>query len=67
MDQAEWQKTLEKYRREYLGELLDHSQDYFWTRRWQEGEREAGADIRAGNVKKFDDVEDLIDDLESDE
>jgi AbrB family looped-hinge helix DNA binding protein len=46
---------------------IDRSQAYFWTQRWQEGEQEAEKDIRAGRVKKFDNVDDLIDDLESGE
>ncbi len=45
---------------------IDRSQAYFWTKRWQEGERQADEDIKAGRVKKFDNVEDLIADLESD-
>jgi AbrB family looped-hinge helix DNA binding protein len=45
---------------------IDRSQAYFWTKRWQEGEREADGDIKAGRVKKFENVEDLIADLESD-
>ena len=44
--------------------LVDKSQAYFWTRRWQEGEREADEDIRTGKVKAFDSVEELIEDLE---
>ena len=44
--------------------LVDKSQAYFWTRRWQEGEKEANEDIRAGRVKTFDSVEELIRDLE---
>ena len=36
----------------------------FWTRKWQEGEREADEDIKAGRVKAFDSVEELISDLE---
>ena len=44
--------------------LVDKSQAYFWTRRWQEGEREADADIKAGRVKTFDSVDELIKDLE---
>jgi hypothetical protein len=44
--------------------LVDKSQAYFWTRKWQEGEREAGEDIKAGPVKTFDSVEELISDLE---
>ena len=55
--------------RSYLGiempkKLVDKSQAYFWTRRWQEGEREADEDIKAGRVKTFDSVDELIKDLE---
>ena len=55
--------------RSYLGiempkKLVDKSQAYFWTRRWQEGEREADEDIKAGRVKTFDSVDELIQDLE---
>jgi AbrB family looped-hinge helix DNA binding protein len=45
--------------------LIDKSQAYFWTEAWQRGEREAEADIAAGRVKRFQRVDDLIDDLES--
>lgn len=38
-------------------------QQWFWTPRWQEGERKVDEDIEAGRVKKFDNVEDLIQDL----
>lgn len=44
--------------------LVDKSQAYFWTRRWQKGEREAAEDIEAGRVKTFDSVDDLIKDLD---
>ena len=44
--------------------LVDKSQAYFWTKKWQEGEREADEDIRAGRVKTFESVEELISDLE---
>jgi AbrB family looped-hinge helix DNA binding protein len=44
--------------------LVDKSQAYFWTRKWQEGEREADEDIKAGRVKTFDSVDELISDLE---
>lgn len=30
--------------------LIDADQAWFWTREWQEGEREAEEDIRAGRV-----------------
>jgi len=44
--------------------LIDKSQAYFWTKRWQEREKEADADIRAGRVKAFDSVDELIEDLD---
>jgi AbrB family looped-hinge helix DNA binding protein len=47
--------------------LVDRSQAYFWTERWQEGEREAEQDLRAGRYKDFDDIESLLDELEEDE
>ena len=30
--------------------LIDASQAWFWSREWQQGEREASADIKAGRV-----------------
>ncbi len=44
--------------------LVDKSQAYFWTKRWQEGEREADKDIKARRVKAFDTVDELIKDLD---
>jgi len=43
--------------------LIDKSQAYFWTKEWQEAEREASEDIKAGRVKTFDTVEELVEDL----
>ncbi len=40
--------------------LIDKDQAWFWTKRWQEGEREADEDIKAGRVHHFDNVEDAI-------
>lgn len=42
---------------------VDASQSWFWTERWQQMEREADEDIRAGRVRQFDDVEGLLADL----
>jgi bifunctional DNA-binding transcriptional regulator/antitoxin component of YhaV-PrlF toxin-antitoxin module len=46
--------------------LIDKDQAWFWTKEWQEGEREASEDIAAGRVKAFESVEDLIKDLNAD-
>ena len=43
---------------------IDASQAWFWSERWQQMEREADADIEAGRVATFDDVESLVQDLE---
>ena len=43
--------------------LIDKSQAYFWTPEWQEGEHKASADIKAGHVKVFDTIDELLDDL----
>ncbi|MBI2859675.1 MAG: AbrB/MazE/SpoVT family DNA-binding domain-containing protein [Chloroflexi bacterium] len=44
--------------------MVDKSLAYFWTKEWQEAEREASDDIKAGRVKTFDSVEKLIEDLD---
>ena len=46
--------------------LVDRSQAYFWTKRWQDAEREAEEDLQAGRYKDFDDIESLLEELESD-
>ena len=33
--------------------LIDKDQSWFWTKRWQEGEKEADEDIRAGRLHSF--------------
>ena len=38
-------------------------QAYFWTKEWQEAEKEASEDIKTERIYTFDSVEELIDDL----
>ena len=45
--------------------VIDRSQAYFWTERWQAGEREAEADIEAGRVHRFEDIEEALDFLDA--
>jgi len=45
--------------------LIDKSQAYFWSRKWQAGEIEAEQDISAGRVKTFNTAEQLIEELDS--
>ncbi len=44
--------------------LIPADQTWFWTKEWQEGEKEAEEDIAAGRVKSFENAEDLLDDLD---
>jgi len=47
-------------------EVIDKEYDaWFWSREWQEKERAADEAIRQGKVKTFENVEDLIRDLNS--
>ncbi len=46
-------------------QVVDRSQAYFWTAEWQAAEREADEDIRAGRVRVFESVEELLADLEA--
>ena len=43
--------------------LIDKSQAWYWTKEWQEAERQADEDIAAGRVKEFDNIDDAIADL----
>lgn len=46
--------------------LIDADQAWFWSREWQEGEREAQADIDGGNlIGPFDTVDQLMDAIDS--
>ena len=46
---------------------IERSQAYFWTRRWQAGEREADDDLIEGRYQDFASMDDLIADLGGDE
>ncbi len=43
--------------------LVDSSQAYFWSRDWQEAEREATRDIAEGRVHEFASAEELVSSL----
>ncbi len=40
--------------------VIPDSQEYYWTAEWQDGEREALAEIAAGQSKKFDSTQDAV-------
>jgi len=43
---------------------VDRDQAYFWTKRWQMGEKEAEEDLAAGRYKDFVSIDDMLDELE---
>jgi AbrB family looped-hinge helix DNA binding protein len=48
-------------------QLIDKDQTWFWTEEWQAAEREAEDDLRAGRLKAFETLDELIADLDIDE
>lgn len=50
-----------------LNEPPDPTQQWYWTDRWQQMEREADEDYAAGRYKRFDNVEDFLAYLDADE
>lgn len=40
--------------------LVDKEQAWFWTERWQQGERQAEEDIRSGRLHHFDNAEEAV-------
>lgn len=44
--------------------LIDRSQSWFWSKKWQELEKEADEDIRQGKVQKAKNIKELVQKLE---
>lgn len=45
--------------------VIDREDSWYWSKEWQKKEREADEALAKGDYKEFDDVEDLINDLNS--
>ena len=45
--------------------VIDASQAWFWSERWQQMEREVDEEIAAGRVQTFDDVESFLEALDA--
>lgn len=56
-------KKLESLSRSLRKQVIDPSQAWFWTKEWQEAERKADEEIKAGRYTTYDSVDDLIADL----
>jgi hypothetical protein len=44
--------------------LVPAEQVWFWSEEWQKGEKEADEDIAEGRTKSFDNVDDLVEELD---
>ncbi len=44
--------------------LIPAEQAWFWEEAWQQGEKEADEDIKAGKIKSFQSGDELIEDLD---
>lgn len=44
-------------------ETIDRSQAWFWSKEWQDGEKEVEKEKKRGKTKRFDDIQDFIKDL----
>lgn len=44
--------------------LIDPTQSWFWSKSWQEGEKEVDCALEEGRFKDYSNVEDLVADLE---
>lgn len=40
--------------------LVDKEQAWFWTRRWQQGEREAEEDVASGRIHGFENAKEAV-------
>ncbi len=50
-----------------FGQLEISSQAYFWSNRWQAGEREAQEDIDNGRMVRSDNIDEALDFLDNGE
>lgn len=50
--------------REVTDGRIDPDQAWFWTREWQQREREADKDLATGNVTRFESDEDFLAELD---
>ena len=48
-----------------LKKRIPQNQAWFWTKEWQEKEKEADEALKKGKYKKFKNVKDLLKDLHS--
>lgn len=44
-------------------ETIDRSQSWFWSQKWQEGEKKVNREKKKGQIKSFDTLEDFLKDL----
>jgi len=47
--------------------LIDPLQGWYWTKEWQQMEKEADNDLATGRYRDFDNLEDLLKDLHNED
>jgi AbrB family looped-hinge helix DNA binding protein len=47
----------------HIKDLVDEDDSWYWSEGWQQMEREADEDIKAGRIKTFENIQDLIREL----
>ncbi|AND86312.1 AbrB/MazE/SpoVT family DNA-binding domain-containing protein (plasmid) [Clostridium tyrobutyricum] len=45
--------------------IVPKDQAWFWSKEWQQDEKQADKDIKNGETKKFNSVQELFDDLDN--
>ncbi|AGK96678.1 AbrB/MazE/SpoVT family DNA-binding domain-containing protein [Clostridium pasteurianum] len=45
--------------------VIPKDQAWFWSKEWQQGEKQAEKDIEKGKVEKFNSAEELFEDLDN--
>ena len=58
-------RLVSELRNEYPHLNIPNDQVWFWSKEWQAGEHEVDNDLKNGNYKDFDTVDDLLAELHS--
>ena len=51
--------------RKYYKAVMLNDQSWFWSKEWQQGEKQAEDDIKKEKVRKFNSTKELFDDLDN--
>ena len=57
-------KVAQKFKNNDEEEDEQDDQSWYWSKEWQDAEKKADEDVRAGRMKSYDSVDDLMADLD---